>query len=149
MAEGQPRRFGLKARMSANPTSGLAAIATGIVSAYVANNHVPASDLPLLFQAVHGALAALTAPAFAAAPQVTKPTRSDINRSVTPDALVSFIDGRRYKTLKRHLSSHGMSPVAYRKRYGLPPDYPMVAQAYREHRSRIAKAIGLGLPRER
>ncbi len=59
---------------------------------------------------------------------------------------MSFLDGRSYKTLKRHLTSHGLDPRAYRDRYGLPSDYPMVAPAYAEQRSALAKAIGLGVP---
>nr|WP_306426580.1 MucR family transcriptional regulator [Methylobacterium soli] len=70
---------------------------------------------------------------------------AEIRRSVTPEALISFIDGR-YKTLKRHLAVHGLSPFSYRERYGLPADYPMVAPAYGEARSQIAKSIGLGRP---
>ncbi|MCJ2101238.1 MucR family transcriptional regulator, partial [Methylobacterium sp. E-046] len=66
--------------------------------------------------------------------------------SVRPDGIVSFIDGKTYKTLKRHLTSHGLDPKSYRDRYGLPSDYPMVAPSYAEQRSALAKAIGLGQP---
>ncbi|SFU97489.1 ROS/MUCR transcriptional regulator protein [Methylobacterium sp. UNCCL125] len=61
-----------------------------------------------------------------------------------PDGLVSFVDGKTYKTLKRHLTAHGLHPQSYRERYGLPADYPMVAHNYAEQRSQIAKTIGLG-----
>ncbi|WP_342112290.1 MucR family transcriptional regulator [Methylobacterium sp. SI9] len=75
-----------------------------------------------------------------------KPSTDQIRKSVRPDGLVSFIDGKAYKTLKRHLTSHGLDPRAYRDRYGLPGDYPMVAPAYAKQRSALAKAIGLGRP---
>ncbi|MBE7186618.1 MAG: MucR family transcriptional regulator, partial [Methylobacterium mesophilicum] len=71
-----------------------------------------------------------------------------IRRSVRPDGIVSFIDGKTYKTLKRHLSANGFDPRSYRERYGLPADYPMVAANYAAQRSALAKAIGLGQPRE-
>jgi predicted transcriptional regulator len=75
-----------------------------------------------------------------------RPSASEIRKSARPDGIVSFLDGKTYKTLKRHLTSHGLDPKAYRERYGLPADYPMVASAYAEQRSALAKAIGLGQP---
>jgi predicted transcriptional regulator len=116
-----------------------------IVSAYVANNSLPAAELPALIRSVHAVLSSL-GDARDVVVHVEKPTRSQIERSVQRDALVSFIDGRAYKTLKRHLTSHGIDPHEYRKRYGLPLDYPMVAPSYAERRSALAKAIGLGRP---
>ena len=76
--------------------------------------------------------------------EVEKPSPAQIRKSVRHDGIVSFIDGKTYKTLKRHLTSHGLDPRSYRDRYGLPADYPMVAPGYAERRSALAKAIGLG-----
>jgi predicted transcriptional regulator len=121
-----------------------------IVSAYVSNNLVPPADLPALIARVHHAVSGLatTAGADATAPgtEVEKPTFAQIRKSVRPDGIVSFIDGKTYKTLKRHLTSHGLDPRSYRDRYGLPADYPLVAPSYAEQRSALAKAIGLGRP---
>ena len=75
-----------------------------------------------------------------------KPTPAQIRKSVRPEGIVSFIDGKTYKTLKRHLTKHGLNPQSYRDRYGLPGDYPMVAPSYAAQRSALAKAIGLGRP---
>lgn len=121
-----------------------------IVAAYVANNSVPASELPNLIQSVHGAVSGLatvsTVEAAARSADVGKPTPADIRKSVRNDGIVSFVDGKSYKTLKRHLTSRGFDPKSYRDRYGLPSDYPMVAPNYAEQRSALAKAIGLGRP---
>lgn len=75
---------------------------------------------------------------------VEKPTPAQIRKSITPDALISFIDGKQYKMLKRHLRAHGLDPHAYRERYGLPADYPTTAPSYSEQRSALAKGLGLG-----
>lgn len=72
------------------------------------------------------------------------PTPAQIRKSVMADSIVSFLDGRTYKTMKRHLTSHGLDPHSYRQRYGLPADYPMVASYYAAMRSDLAKSIGLG-----
>lgn len=123
--------------------------AGGIVCAYVANNSIPASELPALIARVHSALVSLGSddPLIAAhVPEVEKPTPAQIRKSVTDEGLISFIDGKLYKTLKRHLTTHGLDPRAYRVRYGLPDDYPMVAPSYAAQRSALAKAIGLGRP---
>ncbi|MGH1574764.1 MucR family transcriptional regulator [Methylobacterium sp. P31] len=125
-------------------------LAGSIVAAYVSNNSVPVSELPNLIRGVHDAVRALTP---GSAPRTTistieveKPTPAQIRKSVRHDGIVSFIDGKTYKTLKRHLTSHGLDPRSYRERYGLPADYPMVAPGYAEQRSALAKAIGLGQP---
>ena len=129
-----------------------AGITAELVAAYVSNNSVPAAELPALIVQVHGALAGLvsgtlTAETGATAQaEIDRPSAAQIRKSVRPDGIVSFIDGKTYKTLKRHLTSHGLDPRAYRDRYGLPTDYPMVAPAYAEQRSALAKAIGLGQP---
>lgn len=125
-------------------------LAGNIVSAYVANNSLTMSELPNLIGCVHVALSGL-AEGFAATPSIEasdKATPTQIRKSITPGALISFIDGKAYKTLKRHLAGHGLNPRNYRERYGLPGDYPMVAASYAEERSAIARAIGLGQPRE-
>ncbi len=119
-----------------------------IVAAYVSNNSVPPTALPELMASVHAALAALDGqpPAAAAEPAVERPTPAQIRKSVQEDGIVSFIDGRSYKTMKRHLTAHGLTPERYRARYGLPDDYPMTAPGYAAQRSALAKAIGLGVP---
>ncbi|MDR7039654.1 MULTISPECIES: MucR family transcriptional regulator [Methylobacterium] len=117
-----------------------------VVSAYVARNHVAATDIPALIHAVHASLSGLAQPEAPPAETVEKPTPAQVRKSITPDALISFIDGKPYKTLKRHLSTHGLDPYSYRQRYGLPNDYPMVAAAYAAQRSELAKSIGLGRP---
>ena len=128
-------------------------LAGEIVAAYVSNNPVPVAELPKLIQSVHGAIAELasgaTSSAVASAAEIEKPTAAQIRKSVHDDGITSFIDGKTYKTLKRHLTSHGLEPKAYRGRYGLPADYPMVAPSYAERRSALAKAIGLGVPGSR
>jgi predicted transcriptional regulator len=120
-----------------------------IVAAYVSNNSVPIAELPNLIHSVYTAIGALTAGSAAitsAEPEIDRPSPAQIRKSVRPDVIISFIDGKAYKTLKRHLTSHGLDPHTYRDRYGLPADYPMVAAAYAEQRSALAKAIGLGQP---
>jgi predicted transcriptional regulator len=96
---------------------------------------------------VHAALVGLgrNAPA-QAEPALERPTSAQIRKSVQDDGLVSFIDGRSYKTLKRHLTAHDLTPERYRERFGLPIDYPMTAPGYAAQRSALAKAIGLGVP---
>lgn len=130
--------------------SNFAGLAGEIVSAYVSNNSVPASELPKLIHSVHSAIAGLAAgevPSSAASTEPTeKPTPAEIRKSIRNDGLVSFIDGKTYKTLKRHLTAQGLNPRTYRERFGLPTDYPMVAPSYAAQRSALAKAIGLGVP---
>ncbi|WP_457108252.1 MucR family transcriptional regulator [Methylobacterium sp. P5_C11] len=127
-------------------------ITAELVAAYVSNNPVPAAELPALIARVHGAISglvagSLTAESGTASPaDVEKPSAAQIRKSVRQDNIVSFIDGKTYKTLKRHLASHGLDPRGYRDRFGLPADYPMVAPGYAEQRSALAKAIGLGQP---
>ncbi|GJE43639.1 MucR family transcriptional regulator [Methylobacterium soli] len=122
-------------------------LAADIVSAYVSNNSVRATDLPSLINEVHAALNNLAAGSSPAAePEVEKATPAQIRKSITPDALISFLDGKPYKTLKRHLTGHGLDPHTYRQRFGLSADYPMVAASYAAQRSELARAIGLGRP---
>ena len=126
------------------------ALAAEVVSAYVSNNAVAAAKLPDLLGRVHAALTLLGsggASGTHTAAAVERPSPAEIRQSVRPEGIVSFIDGRPYKTLKRHLTSRGLDPRSYRERYGLPVDYPMVASDYAARRSALAKAIGLGLGR--
>lgn len=113
-----------------------------VVSAYVSNNPLPAVDLPALIASVHAALVALDRPP---EPEAEKPTPIvPIKKTVTPDYLISLEDGKHYKSLKRHLSTRGLTPEQYRVKWGLPHDYPMVAANYAAHRSELAKSTGLG-----
>ena len=113
-----------------------------VVSAYVSYNSVRAADLSDLISSVHGALQGLSAPQ-QAEPEKREPPVS-IKKSLTPDFLISLEDGRRYKSLKRHLKGRGLTPEQYREKWGLPRDYPMVAPNYAKQRSELAKTIGLG-----
>ncbi|MCJ2009384.1 MucR family transcriptional regulator [Methylobacterium sp. J-092] len=129
-----------------------AALVSKLVMAYVSNNHMPAVELPGLISTVHSALNSIasgtvTDGANASDEEVALPTPAEIRKSVTPDALISFLDGKRYKTLKRHLNGHGLGPHSYRKRFGLPADYPMTAASYSEKRSALARELGLDRPR--
>lgn len=120
-----------------------------IATAYVAHNHLAIKELPGLIASIHSTLRALDHSSTAAVVQerdVDRPNAAKIRRSVTDEALISFIDGRPYKTLKRHLTAHGFTPERYRSVYGLPADYPMVAPSYAAKRSAVARAIGLGVP---
>jgi predicted transcriptional regulator len=114
-----------------------------IVSAYVANNPVPTAGLAELIATVHSAVAGLSQPS---APAVEAPTPAvNPKRSVQPDYIVCLEDGKRFKSLKRHLATHyGLTPDEYRVKWGLPYDYPMVAPNYAAARSELAKSMGLG-----
>lgn len=122
----------------------LTELSAEIVSAYVSNNSVPVSDLGALISSVHGALQALTQPPEAQQTGPEKATPAQIRKSVTPDALISFIDGKPYKTLKRHLTKHGLDMTGYRERFGLPHDYPSTSVNYSAARSQLARTLGLG-----
>ena len=121
-------------------------LAGDIVSAYVSNNPVWPAGLPDLIRDVHAALQALASglPMVESETETEKPSAAQIRKSVMPDGIVSFLDGKTYKTLKRHLGVHGLDPHSYRQRYGLPADYPMVAPSYAAQRSALAKSFGLG-----
>ncbi|CAA2158781.1 MucR family transcriptional regulator [Methylobacterium brachiatum] len=123
-------------------------LASEIVSAYVSNNHVQSADLPKLLNDIHGAIRGVCvgAPAVAAP---NKPSAQEIRRSVTPDFLISFEDGKPYKTLRRHLTLRGLTPEAYRAKWGLDAAYPMTAQSYSEQRSQLARSLGLGQQRRK
>jgi predicted transcriptional regulator len=120
-------------------------LGAGIVSAYVSRNHVSADAVPDIIRSVHGALQLLTGAAPPAAPEERPKPAVPIGRSVQHDYIVCLEDGKRLKMLKRYLRSrYNMSPDDYRRRWGLAPDYPMVAPAYAARRSDFAKKIGLG-----
>ena len=121
----------------------------GIVAAYVANNSVPSAELPTLISSIYSALAGLGQSGVSEASAVEKLTPAQIRKSITPDALISFIDGKPYKTLKRHLNRHGMTIEQYQQRYGLPRDYPSTAASYSAQRSALAKSLGLGNQRRK
>ena len=115
-----------------------------IVSAYVSNNPVSMSDLPTLISDVHEALKKTSAEGVKEEPEPLKPA-VPIRRSVTPDYIVCLEDGKKFKSLKRHLRTHyDLSPEEYREKWGLPVDYPMVAPNYAQARSELAKKMGLG-----
>ncbi|WP_375463489.1 MucR family transcriptional regulator [uncultured Methylobacterium sp.] len=124
-------------------------ITADIVSAYISNHSVPVSELPALLSRVHAALVGLGSPATAEASGPEKLTPAQMRKSITPDALISFLDGKPYKTLKRHLTTHGLTLEAYRARYGLPSDYPSTAASYSAQRSELARSLGLGQQRRK
>jgi len=129
--------------MEDNSTS-LVAQTSAIVSAFVGNNAVSSDDLVALIGIVHKALLSANAPDGVATDAPIRLTAAQIRKSITPDALISFEDGRAYSTLKRHLTKHGMTVVEYKAKWGLPNDYPTTAPSYSAKRSEMAKAHGLG-----
>ena len=121
-----------------------------IVVAFLANNKVDPVAVPELISATHAALVHLTAPLVEAIsePVREKPNRAAIRKSVTEEGLVSFLNGKTYRTLKRHLTTLGYTPASYREAFGLPDDYPTVAPCCSALRSAQAKATGLGVKRK-
>ena len=125
-------------------TDELLKLASEIVAAYVSNNPIPASEVPAMIKTVHGTLGGLADASKSDSATTQKPAVS-VKRSITPDYIVCLEDGKKLKMLKRYLrSTYGMTPEAYRAKWGLPPDYPMVAPNYAAQRSKFAKQIGLG-----
>ena len=119
-------------------------LTTSIVSAYVSNNNVQPADLVGLIASTYSALAGLGSEAAPVPPAALIPA-VPIRKSVTPDAIICLEDGKKFKSLKRHLNTaYGLTPDQYRVKWGLPADYPMVAPAYAEARSALAKSMGLG-----
>lgn len=122
----------------------LAELTADVVSAYVGNNPVQAADLPNLISQVHSALG------HTMSPEPSEPAEKPVpavnpKKSITRDYIVCLEDGKKFKSLKRHLMSHyGLTPEEYREKWGLAADYPMVAPSYAEQRSRLAKEMGLG-----
>ena len=126
------------------PGADLIDLAAEVVSAYVSNNTVPAGELPGLIAEVHQALARTHSGAMNPEPEPLKPAVNP-KKSVFPDYIICLEDGKKFKSLKRHLRTHyDLSPEDYRDKWGLSADYPMVAPNYADQRSTLAKAIGLG-----
>jgi len=124
-------------------------LAAEIVSAYVSNNSVPASELAALLGDIHTAIVRVSTGALVAVPEVAKPAVAP-KKSITNDYIICLEDGRKFKSLKRHLrTQYNMSPEQYREKWGLAADYPMVAPAYAKARSALAKQMGLGQQRRR
>ena len=117
-------------------------LTASIVSAYVSNNSVPSADLPALIGQVHSALTRVSSGQHAIFASPSKPAVS-IKKSITPDHLICLEDGKKFKSLRRHLRTR------YREKWGLAPDYPMVAPNYAIARSHLAKEMGLGQQRRR
>ncbi len=125
-----------------NDNDDLLKLTENIVSAHVGNNAISSADLPDLIKTVYAALGNVKTSG--EAPPTPEPA-VPIKKSVTPNAIVCLEDGKKFKMLKRHLKKHhNMTPKEYRDRWGLRPDYPLVAPKYAEKRSALAKKIGLG-----
>jgi predicted transcriptional regulator len=134
----------------ANPADTLISLTADIVSAHVSNNSVAVNDLPSLIQNVHGALNGLAGTPDQRPERKKQEPAVSIRSSVKPDFIVCLEDGKKLKMLKRHLMTHyDMTPDQYRQKWGLGPDYPMVAPNYAEQRRSLAKSIGLGTGRRR
>jgi predicted transcriptional regulator len=126
----------------------LLTLTADIVAAHVSNNSVAVNDLPNLIQNVHAALTGISGST--AAPEPKAEPKVSIRSSIKPDAIACLECGKKQKMLKRHLmTNHQMTPAEYRQKWGLSPDYPMVAPNYAEQRRTLAKSIGLGTKRRR
>jgi predicted transcriptional regulator len=124
-------------------------LTAGIVSAFVSNNTVAAGEIPALINQVHSALLRVSSGAKDTPAEPLKPAVS-VKKSITPDYLVCLEDGKKFKSLKRHLrTQYNVTPEQYREKWGLPADYPMVAPNYAIARSKLAKDMGLGQQRRR
>ena len=124
-------------------------LAADIVSAYVSNNSVASGDLPNLISDVYAALMKVSAGKTEAPAEPLKPA-VPLKKSITPDYIICLEDGKKFKSLKRHLrTQYNLTPEQYREKWGLPPDYPMVAPNYAQARSNLAKQMGLGQQRRR
>ena len=135
--------------MSETVPKGFVDLTASIVSAYVSNNATTASEIPALISQIHAALVRVSHSGSEAPVEPAKPAIS-IKKSMTSDYLVCLEDGKRFKSLKRHLrTQYNMSPEQYREKWGLPADYPMVAPNYAVARSQLAKKMGLGQQRRR
>jgi predicted transcriptional regulator len=133
----------------AEDTIDLRELVAEVAAAYFSNSNVNPNDIPQVIAQIASSLAAISEGASSAepadaAPAAPKLTAAQIRKSITPSALISFEDGRPYKTLRRHLTVKGLTPEAYREKWGLPRDYPLVAADYSASRSQLAKNLGLG-----
>lgn len=123
-------------------------LAAEIVASYLGSNtHVKSEEIPAIIRSVRQALTESAETPVRPDQATPKADKRTINKSITPDALISFVDNKPYKTLKRHLGRHGLDMNSYRERYGLPSDYPSVAPNYSAARSEMAKKLGLGAQR--
>lgn len=136
--------MGHKMQTTDKPDLALGELTTEIVSAYVANNPVPANELAALIESVHRTMIGLGGQQ--PEPEAEQPQKPAVNpkRSVFDDYIVCLDDGRQFKSMRRHLMKLGMTPEEYRAKWNLPHDYPMVAPAYAKARSDLAKSMGLG-----
>ena len=137
--------------MADDTSRDLTGLTVELLSAFVAHNNVRSDDLPALISSTHAALTRLSqsTPAAEQEPdmamaEVHEPAVTVRKSLANRDVVLSMIDGKPYKTLKRHLSGHGLLPESYRARYNLPATYPMVAPSYSEARREVAKRLGLG-----
>jgi predicted transcriptional regulator len=128
------------------PATNFIELTASIVSAYVSNNPVPSAELPALIGQVHTALSRVSS-GQAQMGEPVKPT-VPLKKSISPDYIICLEDGKKFKSLKRHLrTQYNLTPEQYRSKWGLPKDYPMVAPSYAQARSRLAKQMGLGQQR--
>ncbi len=135
--------------MSETTPKGFIDLTASIVSAYVSDYATTAAEIPALISQIHAALVRVSGGSPEAVAEPSKPAVS-IKKSMTSDYLVCLEDGKRFKSLKRHLrTQYNMSPEQYREKWGLPADYPMVAPNYAVARSQLAKKMGLGQQRRR
>jgi len=133
--------------MTNSPAKGFIDLTAEIVSAYVGNNSTPASELPALIGQVHAALVRVAEGQALPAAAPVKPA-VPVKKSLTAEYIVCLEDGKKFKSLKRHLrTQYNMTPEQYRDKWGLPADYPMVAPNYTVTRSQLAKKMGLGQAR--
>ena len=124
-------------------------LTASIVAAYVGNNPTPAAEVPALIGQIHAALLRISGGKVEVPAEPSKPAVS-VKKSMTADFLICLEDGKRFKSLKRHLrTQYAMTPEQYREKWSLPPDYPMVAPNYAVARSQLAKKMGLGQQRRR
>lgn len=119
-------------------------LTVAVVGSYLGYNRVSPDDLPGVIRSVYASLRGADAPAPEPSHQTEQLTAAQIKRSIRPEALISFEDGKPYRTLKRHLARMGLTPAEYRVKWGLPVDYPMAAPEYSAKRSAMAKQAGLG-----
>ncbi len=131
--------------MNEDEVMALTEITASVVGAYLTHNKVGATELAALISSTYGALARARAPAVEEATVPAYVPAISIRKSLaSPEVIISMIDGKPYRVLRRHLTTHGLSPEEYRARYNLPADYPIVAPTYAAKRSEMAKSLGLG-----
>lgn len=121
-----------------------ATLTSEVLCAYLSHNAVSADDLPDLMTRLYAASEAMLTQTPSSDSRITKPTPEQIRASVTDDAITSFEDGKRYRTLKRHLTRHGLTVAEYKAKWGLPDDYPVCAKSFSDLRSATARSNGLG-----